>query len=136
MTPEHPLTYHFAILRVVPHVHLGEFVNVGVLLHARTAEYLGMRAVTDRETLRVMVPDTDVELLSRYLRCHEAICRGDPEGGMVATLPTSERFHWLSAPRSDLLQCSPIHVGIDRDPERTLEELFAEFVRVPGPTSG
>ena len=122
------ITYHFAVLRAVPHVHRGEFVNVGVVLHARTTEFLGMRAVTDTETLRTMVPDADAELLSRYLSTHEGITRGDPACGPVALLPPSERFHWLSAPRSDLLQSSPVHEGLSRDPARALAELFAEFV--------
>jgi len=123
------ITYHFAVLRAVPHVHRGEFVNVGVVLHARTSEFLGMRAVTDPDVLRAMVPDADVDLLSRYLIAHERITAGDPSAGPVALLPSSERFHWLSAPRSDLLQASPVHEGICRDPARALEELFAEFVR-------
>lgn len=123
------ITYHFAVLRAVPHVHRGEFANVGVVLHARTAEYLDMRAVTDADALRALVPDADVELLSRYLVAHGRITRGDPACGPVALLPPSERFHWLSAPRSDLLQSSPVHEGLTADPARTLDELFVEFVR-------
>lgn len=129
MSDREPLTYHFAVLRAVPHVHRGEFVNVGVVLHARTTEFLGMRAVTDAARLRALVPDADAELLSRYLLTHEGITRGDPSCGPVALLPPSERFHWLSAPRSDLLQSSPVHEGLCDDPARTLEELFTEFVR-------
>ena len=123
------LTYHFAVLRAVPHVHRGEFVNVGVVLHSRTTEFLGMRAVTDASALRTLLPDVDAELLSRYLHTHEGITRGDPACGPVALLPPSERFHWLSAPRSDLLQSSPVHEGLCEDPAYALEELFAEFVR-------
>lgn len=125
-------TYHFAVLRVVPHVHRGEFANVGVVLHARTAEYLDIRVITDPTELRARAPDADVELLSRYLRNHERITRGDPECGPVALLPPSERFHWLSAPRSDLLQSSAVHEGISDDPAHALDELFGEFVRQPG----
>jgi hypothetical protein len=123
------LTYHFAMLRAVPHVHRGEFVNVGVVLHARTTEFLGMRAVTDATALRTLLPDADTELLSRYLKTHDGITRGDPACGPVALLPPSERFHWLSAPRSDLLQSSPVHEGLCQDPAQALDELFAEFVR-------
>ena len=136
MSRDTMLTYHFAVLRGVPHVHRGEFVNVGVVLHLRTSEFLGMRAVTDPAALRILLPDVDAELLSRYLRTHEGITRGDPACGPVALLPPSERFHWLSAPRSDLLQSSPVHEGLCEDPEQALEELFAEFVRpVPSPGS-
>jgi hypothetical protein len=121
--------YHFAVLRVVPHVHLGAFVNVGVVVHARTVEFLGMRAVTDPEALRALVGDCDVDLLVRYLHCYHGICDGDPAAGPIALLPRSERFHWLTAPRSDVLQASPVHEGLCDDPARALEELFAKLVR-------
>ncbi|HUF26790.1 MAG TPA: DUF3037 domain-containing protein [Gemmatimonadaceae bacterium] len=124
-----PQTYHFAVLRVVPHVHLGACVNVGVLVHVRTAEFLAMRAVTGLEALRALVPDVDHDLLVRYLRCYEGICAGDPDAGPVALAPPSERFHWLTSPRSDVLQCSPVHEGLGDDPTRVLGELFDTFVR-------
>jgi hypothetical protein len=121
------ITYHFALLRVVPHVHLGAFANVGVVLHARTAEFLGMRAIMDDAALARIAPDVDTELLGRYLRCCDGICRGDPAAGPIALLPLSERFHWLSAPRSDVLQASPVHVGLTDDPQRALDELYDRF---------
>lgn len=120
--------YHFAVLRVVPHVRTGEFVNVGVVLHARTAEYLGIRVITDEARLRELVPDVDIELLARYLRGYEGIVRGDPEAGAIALLPASERFHWMTAPRSDVLQPSPVHSGIAEDQDAALEELYRAFV--------
>ena len=121
--------YDFAILRAVPHVHLGTFAPVGVIVHARTAEFLGLRAITDVELLRARVPDVDVELLARYLRSCEAIAAGDPAAGPIALAPTSERFHWLTAPRAAVLQSSPIHEGVCADPAAALERLFAEYVR-------
>jgi len=124
-------TYHFAVLRVVPRVHRGEFVNVGVIVHARTAEFLGVRAVTDPATLRDLAPDVDAELLARYLACHARIAAGDAAAGPVAVLPPSERFHWLTAPRSDVLQSSPVHEGLCDDPARALDELFDELVAGP-----
>ena len=120
--------YDFAVLRAVPHVHLGVFVPVGVLVHARTAEFLGARLLTDPAELRARVPDVDVELLERYLRTYEAICAGDPSAGPVALDPPSERFHWLTAPRSDVLQSSPVHGGLCEDPARALDELFETYV--------
>lgn len=122
------VAYSFAVLRAVPHVHLGVFVNVGVVLHARTAEYLALRALTDEEALRRRVPGVDAELLARYLKACEAICAGDPEAGPVALAPPSERFHWLTAPRSDVLQSSPVHEGVCHDAATALDELFAELV--------
>ncbi|HSJ25023.1 MAG TPA: DUF3037 domain-containing protein [Longimicrobiales bacterium] len=120
--------YSFAVLRVVPHVHVGAFVNVGVTLHARTAEFLAMRAISDEAALRALAPDLDTELLARYIRSMAAVCRGDTDAGPIALLPTSERFHWLSAPRSDVLQSSPVHSGLCADPARALDELFEELV--------
>jgi Protein of unknown function (DUF3037) len=120
--------YDFAVLRVVPHVHLGVFVPVGVVVHARTSGFLGMRVLTEPAELGARVADVDAELLSRYLRACEAICRGDSAAGPVALAPTSERFHWLTAPRSDVIQSSPVHEGVCGDPQEELEALFEAYV--------
>jgi len=120
--------YDFAVLRVVPRVHLGAFVNVGVVMHARQAERLAMRVLTDVALLGARLPDVDAELLARYLRSCEAICAGDPSAGPVALAPPSERFHWLTAPRSDVIQSSAIHEGVTRELEEELEKLYAEYV--------
>ncbi len=122
------ITYNFAILRVVPHVHLGAFIPVGVIVHARTAEFLGMKVITELERLRRCVPDVDSELLSKYLVTCRSIAHGDPAAGPVALSPTSERFHWLTAPRSDVIQCSAIHEGLTTDPAAALEKLFSIYV--------
>ncbi|HEX5520275.1 MAG TPA: DUF3037 domain-containing protein [Longimicrobiaceae bacterium] len=133
MSADRRTTYHYAVLRLVPRVHRGEFVNVGVIVHARTAEFLGMRVITDPVALQEMAPGVDAELLARYLQCHERIAAGDAAAGEIAALPTSERFHWLTAPRSDVLQSSPVHEGLGEDPARALDELFAELVGEPEP---
>jgi hypothetical protein len=122
--------YDFAVLRVVPRVHLGAFVNVGVVVHARTAEFLALRAVTDERVLATHVPGVDANLLARYLRSCEAICAGDVAAGPMALAPPSERFHWLTAPRSDVLQSSPVHEGICDDPRRAHDALFEEYVKI------
>jgi hypothetical protein len=128
MTDSRGVAYDFAVLRVVPHVHLGAFTPIGVILHARTAEFLGMRAVTDPDQLRRSFPDLDHELLLRYLDAFERICAGDPGAGPIALEPPSERFHWLTSPRSDVLQTSPIHEGLSEDPAGALEALFRSYV--------
>jgi hypothetical protein len=128
MTAPGSVAYDFAVLRAVPHVHLGAFVPVGVVLHARIAGYLGMRTLTGLEVLRARVPDVDHELLARYLASCCAVAAGDPTAGPVALAPPSERFHWLTAPRSDVLQSSPVHAGLTDDPARALDELFATYV--------
>ncbi|NJD10615.1 MAG: DUF3037 domain-containing protein [Gemmatimonadetes bacterium] len=125
------VAYSFAVLRAVPHPFLGAFVNLGVVLHARTAEFLDVRLVRDEATLRRAVPDVDLPLLLRYLESCAAVAHGDAAAGPIALLPPSERFHWLTAPRSDVLQCSPVHTGITADPAATLARLYDEEVRLP-----
>jgi hypothetical protein len=122
------IVYHFAVLRAVPHPHLAVFVPVGVVLHARTAGFLGLRALDDEAGLRARVRDVDVGLFLRYLESAARIAAGDPASGPVALLPPSERFHWLTAPRSDVIQPSPVHAGITNDPEAALATLFSEYV--------
>jgi Protein of unknown function (DUF3037) len=121
--------YDFALLRVVPRVHTGAFANVGVVLHARTAEFLSLRTVTDPEELARLAPGIDGDLLLRYLASCAAICAGDERAGAVALAPPSERFHWLTAPRSDVLQSSPVHEGICSDPAEELDTLFRAYVQ-------
>ena len=125
------VAYSFAVLRLVPHPFLGAFVNVGVVLHARTAEFLALRVLTDAAVLQRCAPEVDLELLLRYLESCRAVAEGDASAGPIALLPTSERFHWLTAPRSDVLQCSPVHAGVSTDPAGTLETLFEEEVLAP-----
>ena len=115
--------YDFAVLRVVPRVHLGAFVNVGVVVHARTAEFLALRAVTDERVLAAHVHGLDAHLLARYLRSCEAICAGDVTAGPMALAPPSERFHWLTAPRSTILQPGAVRGGRSRDVAAAFEEL-------------
>jgi hypothetical protein len=122
------ISYNFAVLRVVPHVHTGVFVPVGVVLHARTAEYIGVRVITNAEALSSRAGDADVDLLARYLQSCKAIAEGEVSAGPIALAPPSERFHWLTAPRSDVIQSGPVHEGLCEDPATTLDDLFATLV--------
>ena len=122
------LDYDFAVIRAVPHVHLGTFVPVAVVLHARREGFLELRALAEAERLRDRVPGVDAELLARYLGAYAAVCRGDARAGPVALGPTSERFHWLTAPRSDVIQSSPVHEGLCVDLPDALDRLFARHV--------
>ena len=123
--------YSYAVIRVVPRVERGEFVNVGVIIFARTQAYLEARTELDQQRLRALAPDVDLALVERHLQTFRDICQGNPRGGPVAALPPSERFHWLTAPRSTIIQTSPVHVGATRDPRVELERLLAAFVRPP-----
>lgn len=126
MTPA-MTSYSFAILRAVPHVHLGTFTNVGVVVHERTSEFLELMVISDVEQLRARVPDVDVELLARYLQACQKVCEGDASAGPIALSPSSERFHWITAPRSDVLQASPVHEGVG-DHRAALKHLFTTYV--------
>lgn len=122
------VAYDFAVLRVVPHVHTGAFEPVGVIVHARTTEFLSMRVITDREELARRARGVDVVLLVRYLESCKAICSGDENAGPIALAPPSERFHWLTSPRSDVIQCGPVHEGVTDDPAAALDALFRSMV--------
>jgi len=122
------IAYDFAVLRVVPHVHIGAFTPVGVIVHARTTEFLGMRVLTDPQELSSRAKGVDVELLVKYLESCDAICRGDESAGPIALASPSERFHWLTSPRSDVIQCGPVHEGLSNDPAATLDTLFSGMV--------
>lgn len=124
--------YDFAVVRVVPRVDLETFSNVGVVLHSRTEEFLDAAVVTDADLLRRLAPSADVELLARYLSNYVAVARGHGGAGPLSLLPPSERFHWLTAPRSDVIQCSAVHGGRTRDLTATLTELFARYVTAGG----
>ena len=123
--------YSYAIIRVVPRVERGECLNVGVLLFVREAGYLAARIELDPVRVQALAPGADVALLERHLQTFSAICAGRPEGGPLAALPPSDRFHWLTAPRSTVIQTAPVHVGTTADPEATLEDLLEAFVRPP-----
>lgn len=127
MSKSERTVYSFAVLRAVPHVHLGAFQNVGVVVHAPTADYLGLRVLTDAGQLRLRIPDADTELLARYLAACQAVCEGDEQAGPIALSSISERFHWITAPRSDVLQASAVHTGVG-DPRVALDQLYHSMV--------
>lgn len=120
--------YDYAIVRIVPHVHLGVFAAAGVVLHARTARFLGIRVHLDAPRLHTLGAAFDLARLRRYLEAYERVSAGGPEAGPIGVLPPSERFHWLTAPRSAVLQTSPVRAGRTRDPAAELDRLFALYV--------
>ncbi len=125
--------YSYAVVRVVPHVERGEFLNVGVVLVSREQRFLKARFEVDEARLRSLAPDIDLEAVERHLATFQAVCDGDPAGGPIAALPASERFHWLVSPRSTIIQPSPEHPGRSDDPGKALEDLMSELVRPVNP---
>lgn len=124
--PEHPFQY--ALLRVVPHIERGERLNAGVVLFCRARGFLSARIALDEELLATLAPTLDLASVRSHLDALARVAGGDPAAGPVARLEPSERFHWLVAPSSTVIQPSKVHTGFSADPERDLQRLTAALV--------
>jgi len=127
--------FSYAILRVVPRVERGERFNAGVVLYCRQRDFLGVKVALDEARLRALAPDASADDLRAHLDALVHVAQGDPDCGPIATLPQSERFGWLVAPSSTIIQPSRVHTGLSEDPQATLVALFADLVEpvVPDP---
>jgi DUF3037 family protein len=121
--------FQYAIVRVVPRVERGETLNAGVVLFSRRLKFLAARTELDAAALAALSPGCDPEEVRRQLQTIEHVAAGDPAGGPIAELEPSERFHWLTAPASTIVQPSPVHTGLTADPAGELDRLFAQLVR-------
>jgi hypothetical protein len=121
-----PFTY--TILRVVPSVERGERLNVGVVLFCRQRGFLGLRFALDEARLRALAPGLAADQVRVHLEGLQRVADGAPGAGGVAALPPSERFGWLAAPSSTIVQASETHTGLCQEPEVTLDALFARLV--------
>lgn len=126
--PDQP-TYDYAVIRVVPRVEREEFVNVGVILSCPAKRFLEARIEVDEQRLRALDSSLDLESIRAHLATIPAICSGGEEAGPIGRLPQRERFHWLVAPRSTVIQTSPPHTGCCDDPAEVLERLMKRMVR-------
>ena len=124
-----PHTYDYAIVRVVPRVERGEFINAGVILSCAAAKFLAARIELDETRLLALAPDIDVDGVRAALASIPAICVGDVSAGALGRLSLRERFHWLTAPRSTILQTSPVHTGRCGDLDVAMEKLMERMVR-------
>lgn len=121
-------SYDYAVIRVVPRVERGERINAGVIVSCPTQQFLEARIALDAARLRALDPAIDIAEIEAALAVIPWIAAGDPRGGPVAKLPRGERFHWLIAPRSAVIQTSPVHTGIDDDPRAALDTLLVRYV--------
>lgn len=126
-------SYDYAIVRVVPRVERGECVNAGVILFSRVRRYLAAKVELDESRVLALDPFIDLGLVRRSLEAIPRIAAGEPGAGPIAALSQAERFHWLTAPRSTIIQVSPVHSGTGDDLDRELERLMDELVRPPAP---
>jgi hypothetical protein len=113
---------------LVPDIEREEFVNAGLIVFCRPLRYLTARAAVDEAALAALRPDCDVEGIRAQLSLVERIAAGDPDAGPIAVMEQSERFHWLTTPRSTVVQPGPIHAGVTADPDATFEHLWAVLV--------
>jgi hypothetical protein len=124
-------SFDYAVVRVVPRVERGEFVNAGVILFCSTRAFLDSRIELPCERLTALAPSLDLALVESHLQVIPLVCRGGREAGPIGELAQRARFHWLVAPRSTVIQMSPVHSGVHHDPEAALESLMEKLVRVP-----
>ncbi len=122
-------SFDYAIVRVVPRVERDEFVNAGAIVFCRTRRFLGARIELDRPRLAALAPWLDPAEVERHLALIPLVCAGGADGGPIGLLPLADRFHWLVAPRSAMIQASPVHAGLCDDPAAALEEIVAQLVR-------
>jgi hypothetical protein len=121
-------SFDYAVVRVVPRVERGERINAGVILHCPVLDFLAARIVLDRERLRALDPGVDIDEVERALALIPLLCAGDERTGELARLGRSERFHWVTAPRSTIVQTSRVHSGLCDAPEQALEALLQKMV--------
>ena len=122
--------YEYAIVRVVPRVDREEFVNVGVIVSCPARDFLEARIEPNEQRLKALDPSLDMESIRTHLATIPAICSGGPEAGAIGQLPQRRRFEWLTAPRSTVIQTSPVHTGYCQDPGNVLESLLETMVRL------
>ena len=122
------LAYQYVVVRCVPRVDREEFLNVGVVVYCQAADFLEVAWEVDRDRLLALDPELDCDQVCEGLEFVEGVCAGDERGGAAAGAPPGQRFGFLKAPRSTVLQPGPVHGGLTTDPGRQLEHLLERFV--------
>lgn len=122
------LSYQYVVLRCVPRPDREEFVNVGVVVYCQGADFLAAASSIDPDRLRALDPGLDLAQVASALAFVDGVCRGDARGGAAAARPMGQRFGFLKAPKSTVLQPGPVHGGVTTDPARQLERLLGELV--------
>jgi hypothetical protein len=123
--------FDYAVVRVVPRVERGEFLNAGVILFCSTQSFLEARLGLDRERLEALSPSADLSTIETHLQVIPKVCAGGADAGEIGMLPQRARFHWLVAPRSTIIQTSPVHSGVHHDLSAALASLFEKLVQRP-----
>jgi hypothetical protein len=124
-------SFDYALVRVVPRVERGEFLNAGVILFCSTQAFLEAKIELDHVRLKALAPQLDIPVVESYLEAIPKICAGGGDAGSIGSLPQRARFHWLVSPRSTVIQTSPVHSGVHHDLNAALDSLFEKLVRSP-----
>jgi hypothetical protein len=119
------------VIRVVPRVEREEFVNAGVIVWCREQDFLEARIELDEGRVRALDPSIDLDAVRKHLASIVTVCAGGPHAGALGKLTKRERFDWLVAPRSTIIQSSPVHTGRCTDLSQTLDHLLEVMVRPP-----
>jgi hypothetical protein len=120
--------FEYAIIRILPRVERGEFLNVGVVLYCKKQAFLKAIVALDETRLQAVFPYIDIAEIKNHLRAFEQICAASKQAGPIAALDIASRFRWLTAKRSTVIQASEIHPGLCVDANETLERLFEQMV--------
>ena len=123
-----PAPYRYATVRVVPRVDRDEFINAGVIVFSPERRYLKAAVRISEKRLQALWPGIDLNLIGRHLRAVPLLCQGEPTAGPIAQLALKERFHWLTAPRSTIIQTSPVRTGLSDTLDTELDRLMQELV--------
>ena len=121
--------FEYAVIRVVPHVEREEFLNVGIILYCAPKKFLQARFELDESRLKILCNGLDLDDLQTHIASFGKICKGGPDGGPIGKLTMPERFRWLTAARSTVLQTSKVHPGLCDDPAEMLERLYTQLVK-------
>lgn len=120
--------YEYAVIRIVPKVEREEFINVGIIMFCKRQQYIKAKYVLDEERLKCFAPDLCTATIAEHLGFFEKICSGKTDGGVIGELDIAERFRWLTAVRSTIIQTSRPHTGFSENLEKTFDRLFNELV--------
>lgn len=123
-----PASFDYAVLRIVPRVEREEFINAAVVVFCLEKRYLDARVALNADRLVALWPDVDLDLIRQHLDALPRICAGDPSAGPIARLSQRERFHWITSPRSTILQPSPVHTGVCDETGDLLDRLARQFL--------
>jgi hypothetical protein len=125
-----PISFDYAVIRVVPRVEREEFINAGIVVFCLQQRFLEARIHLDDRRLHALWPEIDLDLVRNHVEAFPRICAADPSAGPISKLSQRERFHWLVSPRSTIIQVSPVHTGLCDAPENLMDNLARRYLNL------